>query len=129
MLEMHVWLEQNRCPPIIDRSVNPITTGEGRLFPPITTGTQKIFHLPASLVINALMNKIQVFLTHGFFGVISGSESALSFLSVILRILGSRYENRKSFRSYSIFVYINKINMGKLWWIFWQLCRLNFDQT
>ena len=32
-------------PPIIDRSVNPISTGEGRLYPPITI----VFHLPASL--------------------------------------------------------------------------------
>ena len=37
-------------PPIFDRSVNPIPTGEGRLTPAITTGTPKVFHLPASLV-------------------------------------------------------------------------------
>ena len=36
-------------PPIFDRSVNPIQTGEGRLSLPITTGTPKKFHLPASL--------------------------------------------------------------------------------
>ena len=36
-------------PPIFFRSVNPITTGEGRLSPPITTGTPNVFHLPASL--------------------------------------------------------------------------------
>ena len=38
--------------PIFSRSVNPIPTGggqEGRLCPPITTGTPKFFHLPASL--------------------------------------------------------------------------------
>ena len=39
-------------PPIFGRSVNPITTGEGRLFPPITTGTPNVFHLPASLSVN-----------------------------------------------------------------------------
>ena len=37
------------APPIFGRSVNPIPTGEGRLSPPITTGTPNIFHLPASL--------------------------------------------------------------------------------
>ena len=37
-------------PSIFGRSVNPITTGEGRLFPPITTGTPNVFHLPASLL-------------------------------------------------------------------------------
>ena len=36
-------------PPIFGGSVNPIPTGEGRLSPPITTGTPKVFHLPASL--------------------------------------------------------------------------------
>ena len=36
-------------PPIFGRSVNPIQTGEGRLSPPITTGTPNVFHLPASL--------------------------------------------------------------------------------
>ena len=30
-------------------SVNPILTGEGRLSPPITTGTPNVFHLPAPL--------------------------------------------------------------------------------
>ena len=35
--------------PIFGRSVNPIPTGEGRLSPPITTGTPNVFHLPASL--------------------------------------------------------------------------------
>ena len=29
--------------------VNPIPTGEGRLSPPITTGTPNVFHLPAPL--------------------------------------------------------------------------------
>ena len=37
------------APPIFGRSVNPIPTGEGRLSPPITTGTPNVFHLPASL--------------------------------------------------------------------------------
>ena len=36
-------------PPIFGRSVIPIPTGEGRLFPPITTGIPNVFHLPASL--------------------------------------------------------------------------------
>ena len=36
-------------PPIFGRSVNPIPIGEGRLSPPITTGTPNVFHLPASL--------------------------------------------------------------------------------
>ena len=36
-------------PPIFGRSVNPILTGEGRLSPPITTGTPNVFHLLASL--------------------------------------------------------------------------------
>ena len=36
-------------PPIFVRPVKPIRTGEGRLSPPITTGTPKVFHLPASL--------------------------------------------------------------------------------
>ena len=36
-------------PPIFGRSVNPIPTGEGRLYPLITTGTPNVFHLPASL--------------------------------------------------------------------------------
>ena len=31
------------------RSANPIPTGEGRLSPPITTGTTNVFHLSASL--------------------------------------------------------------------------------
>ena len=33
-------------PPIFGRSTNPIPTGEGRLSPPITTGTPNIFRLP-----------------------------------------------------------------------------------
>ena len=37
-------------PPIFGRSVNPSSTGEGRLTPPITTGTPNVFHLPASLI-------------------------------------------------------------------------------
>ena len=37
-------------PPMFVRSVNPIPTGEGRLSPPITTDTPKVFHLPASLL-------------------------------------------------------------------------------
>ena len=37
------------APPMFGRSVNPIPTGEGRLSPPITTGTPNVFHLPASL--------------------------------------------------------------------------------
>ena len=36
-------------PPIFGRSVNPIPTEEGRLSPPITTGTPNVFHLSASL--------------------------------------------------------------------------------
>ena len=38
------------APPIFCRSVNPIRTGEGRLSPPITTGTPNVFHFPASLI-------------------------------------------------------------------------------
>ena len=37
------------APLIFGRSVNPISTGEGRLSPPITTGTPNVFHLPESL--------------------------------------------------------------------------------
>ena len=37
------------APPIFCISVNPISTGEGRLSPPITTGTPNVFHLPAAL--------------------------------------------------------------------------------
>ena len=37
-------------PPIFGRSLNPIPTGEGRLSPPISTGTSNVFHLPASLL-------------------------------------------------------------------------------
>ena len=36
-------------PPIFGRSVNPFPAGEGRLSPPITTGTPNVFHLLASL--------------------------------------------------------------------------------
>ena len=37
------------APTIFGRSVNPIPTKEGRLPPPITTGTPNVFHLQASL--------------------------------------------------------------------------------
>ena len=37
------------APPIFFRSFNPIGTGEGKLSPPITTGTPNVFHLPAAL--------------------------------------------------------------------------------
>ena len=36
--------------PIFGRSVNPSPAGEGRLSPPITTGTPNVFHLQASLM-------------------------------------------------------------------------------
>ena len=36
------------APPIYGISVNPIPTGEGKLSPPITTGTPNVFHLPES---------------------------------------------------------------------------------
>ena len=39
------------APSILCRSFNPIWTGEGRLSPPITTGTPNVFHLPASLLL------------------------------------------------------------------------------
>ena len=39
------------APPIFGRSVKPIQTREGRLSPPITTGTPNVFHLPASLYV------------------------------------------------------------------------------
>ena len=48
------------APPILGRSVNPIPTGEGRLSPPITSGTPNIFHLPASLQFSAAMKKTKV---------------------------------------------------------------------
>ena len=50
------------APPIFGRSVNPITTGEGRLSPPITSGTPKIFHLPTSLQVKSLL-KLHVYLS------------------------------------------------------------------
>ena len=37
---------------VFGRIVNPIPTGEGRLSPPITTGTPNVFHLPASLYLS-----------------------------------------------------------------------------
>jgi hypothetical protein len=36
-------------PPIFGSSVNPISTGEGGLSPPINTGNPNVFHLLASL--------------------------------------------------------------------------------
>ena len=36
---------------LFGRSNTLIPTGEGRLFPPITTGTPNVFHLPASLTL------------------------------------------------------------------------------
>ena len=45
------------------RSVNPISIGEGRLSPPITTGTPNVFHLPASLLL--INMQICNFLTKG----------------------------------------------------------------
>ena len=38
-------------PPIFGRSVNPIPTWEGRISPPITTGTPNVFYLLAALYI------------------------------------------------------------------------------
>ena len=46
------------APPIFVRSVNPIRTGESRLSPPITIGTPKVFHLPASLQRIIFLSKI-----------------------------------------------------------------------
>ena len=43
---------------IFGRSVNPIPIGEGRLSPPITTGTPNVFHLPASLMWHEIMDLI-----------------------------------------------------------------------
>ena len=43
-------------PPIFGRLVNPIPTGEGRLSPPITTGTPNVFQLPASLTMQQTIN-------------------------------------------------------------------------
>ena len=40
-------------PLIFGRSVNPISTKEGRLSPPIATGTPNVFHLPASLILKS----------------------------------------------------------------------------
>ena len=44
--------------PIFGGSVNPIPTGEGRLSPPITTGTPNVFHLPASLCITTALGTL-----------------------------------------------------------------------
>ena len=38
------------APLIFGRSVNPISTGEGKLSPSITIGPPKVFHLQASLL-------------------------------------------------------------------------------
>ena len=44
--------------PIFVRSVNPIRNGEGRLSPTITTGTPKVFHLPASLILSVKLTGV-----------------------------------------------------------------------
>ena len=46
--------------PIFGRSVNPIPSLEGRLFPSITTGTPNVFHLQASLLHNCFSNSIPI---------------------------------------------------------------------
>ena len=45
-------------PPLFVRSVNPIRTGEDRLSPTITTGTPKVFHLPASLILSVKLTGV-----------------------------------------------------------------------
>ena len=40
---------------------HPIPTGEGRLSPPITTGTPTVFHLPASLRVYCLTSRFSAF--------------------------------------------------------------------
>ena len=71
------------APPIFVRSVNPIRTGEGRLSPPITTGTPKVFHLPAalqqcnSLDQEARLLQFDIFLVH-----ISSAIKLTNFLEI-----------------------------------------------
>ena len=65
------------APLIFGRSVNPIPTGEGRLSPPITTGTSKVFHLPASLLTPEVGGSSvwQISKKKCFAGVIYGQKS------------------------------------------------------
>ena len=53
-------------PPIFVRSFNPFGTGEGRLSPPITTGTPKVFHLPASLLCTKMRQLCDLFFFYHF---------------------------------------------------------------
>ena len=58
----HVFISDARtggargATPIFVSSVNPIRTGEGRLSPPITNSTPKVFHLPASLFVGLTLD-------------------------------------------------------------------------
>jgi hypothetical protein len=42
-------------PPIFGRPVNPIPTMGGRFWPPFTSGSPNVFHLPASLILGKLI--------------------------------------------------------------------------
>jgi hypothetical protein len=39
------------APPIFGRPINPIPTMGGRFYPPFTSGTPNVFHLPAPLIL------------------------------------------------------------------------------
>ena len=54
------------APPIFGRSANPISTGEGRLSPPITTGPSNIFHLLASLQWGVTKRDVLLLATIGY---------------------------------------------------------------
>ena len=72
-------------PPIVGRSVNPIPTGEGRLSPPITTGTPNVFHLLASLIdISWCLNFDKVFSNECFIIV---KYSVLTSIEVLTYVL------------------------------------------
>ena len=76
------------------RSVNPIPTGEGRLSPPIISGTPNVFHLPASLKdvkmeepdipVDSYTNRFRGFNFH-----------LLSFLWVLIKIGQTKLKNEK----------------------------------
>ena len=63
---------QEATGPPFFRSVNPIRTREGKLSPPITTGTPNVFHLPASLqALVGLCTTLQIS-TMGYCSYLSG---------------------------------------------------------
>ena len=55
------------APPIFGRSDIPIPTGEGRLSPPITTGTPNVFHLPASLIVSIKLTQSPWLTVHCYY--------------------------------------------------------------